>query len=99
MTHRKAHARSADRSKQLTLRGLGGPLEREIRDLARRERISLNKAALRLLEKAVGVGERTDADRIGRSLDRFIGTWTDDQADELLDSIRSCGQVDRDLWD
>ena len=84
--------------KQLTLRGLDRRLERKIRDLARQERISLNKAALRLLEKGAGLDAPEPADRIGRSLDHLIGTWTLEEADALLESIQSCEQIDEELW-
>ena len=83
---------------QLTLRGLQPWVERQLRDLARREGLSLNQAALRLLEKATGAVARQD-DRIGNSLDRFIGTWSTEEADALLDSIQSCEQIDPELWD
>jgi len=85
------------RSTQLTLRGLDPELQRRLKDLARRERTSLNRAALRLLELGAGIGKR-DTDQIGNSLDHLIGTWTRHQADEFLDSIRSCEQIDEDLW-
>ncbi len=85
------------RSTQLTLRGLGPELQRQLRDLARRERTSLNRAALRLLELGAGIGKRND-DRIGSSLDHLIGTWTRREADTFLGSIRSCEQIDEDLW-
>jgi len=87
------------RPSQITLRGLDPRVVREIRELSRRERISLNKAALRLLEKGAGVGAARDVDRIGRSFDRFIGTWTEREAEELLESIRACEQIDAELWD
>ena len=83
---------------QLTLRGLHPKVERELRELARREGLSLNQAALRLLEKATGVVATQD-DRIGNSLDRFIGTWTNDEAEAFLGSIQSCEQIDPELWD
>jgi hypothetical protein len=82
----------------LTIRGLAPRLERQIRALARRERISLNKAALRLLEKGAGLGTRQD-DRIGSSLDHLIGTWKPEEAEEFLESVRSCDQVDPELWE
>ena len=61
---------------QLTVRGLDKRLLHAIRDLAKRERISLNKAALRLLERGAGVAPPTADNRIGRSLDHHFGTWT-----------------------
>ena len=85
-------------SQHLTIRGLAPQLERQIRALARRERISLNKAALRLLEKGAGLGTRQD-DRIGSSLDHLIGTWKPEEAEEFLESVRSCDQVDPELWE
>lgn len=83
---------------QVTLRGLDPRLHRELRALARREGISLNRAALRLLEKGAGLGGRAVADCIGTSLDRWIGTWTQAEADALIDSIHSCEQLDAELW-
>ena len=86
-------------STQLTLRGLDPHLQREIRELARRQRISLNKAALRLLERGAGIGPREQADRIGSSLDHLIGTWSHQEADRFLESIKSCEQIDAELWE
>jgi len=83
---------------QLTLGGLDPRLQREIHELARREKISLNKAALRLLERGAGLGSSETSDRIGHSLDRFMGTWTHDEAEKLLESIQSCEQIDAELW-
>ena len=82
---------------QLTLRNLDPRVEREIRRVARRERISLNKAAARLLEKGVGIAKRSE-DCIGASLDRFIGTWNEKEAAEFLESIAGCEQVDAEFW-
>ncbi len=84
---------------QLTLRNLDPRLEREIRALAKRERISLNKAAARLLERGAGIAPAKDADRIGNSLDHLIGTWSRRDADALLESIAACEQIDADLWE
>jgi hypothetical protein len=85
--------------KQLTLRGLDAQLSRAIRELAKRERISLNRAALRLLEKGAGIHEEAPENRIGHTLDHLIGTWTDDEAAEVLESIESCAQIDAELWE
>lgn len=98
----------------MTLRGLPPRVEREIRDLARRERISLNKAAARLLERAAGLpgaarGPQEDRledrledrpeDRLGGALDHLIGTWSEREAESFLKSIASCEQIDPELWE
>ena len=83
---------------QLTVRGLDKRLLQAIRELARRERISMNKAALRLLERGAGLGTARADDRIGGSLDHLIGTWSSGEAKAFQESIRSCEQIDEDLW-
>ena len=87
------------RANQLTLRGLDRRLQREIRELAGREGISLNKAAVRLLEKGAGLGSSRSQDRIGSSLDHLIGTWTSKEAEAFLESIAACEQIDAELWE
>ena len=37
-------------------------------------------------------------DTIGSSLDRFIGTWTAEEEEELLRSVEVFEQVDESLW-
>ena len=44
--------------KQLTIRGFDPELEAALRKLAREERISLSRAAIRLLRSAAGVAPR-----------------------------------------
>jgi hypothetical protein len=84
---------------QLSLRGFDEELERQIRQLARKEKISLNKAALRLMRRGAGILESSDADAtIGDSLDSFIGRWSARDERRLLDSIAACEAVDPDLW-
>jgi len=84
---------------QITLRGLDPRLRRELQAIARRHGISLNKAALQLLAKGADLDQGKDANRIGDSLDAWIGTWTRKQADDLLESIQGCEQIDQELWD
>ncbi len=84
---------------QLTVRGVDARTLQAIRDLAKREQISINKAALRLLEKGAGVAPRPRAEQINDSLDHLIGTWTEREAKAFLTSIRACEQIDADLWE
>jgi hypothetical protein len=84
---------------QLTLRGIDRRVLQRIRELARQEGISLNKAAVRLLERGAGLGQSTARDRIGTSLDHLIGTWTAAEAKAFQDSIQSCEQIDEELWE
>lgn len=83
---------------QLTIR-YDDALAREIEVLARREGISRNQAAVRLLRKGARLEEPDQArDAIGDSLDWFIGSWTPEQATELERAIADFEMVDEDLW-
>jgi hypothetical protein len=84
---------------QLTVRGFDTELERELRKLARRRGISLNRAALELMRRGSGLAEGPpEADCVGSSLDDLIGTMSDEEADRILEVIESCNQIDEELW-
>ncbi len=86
--------------KQLTLRGFDPELERKIREISRREGISLNRAVLRLLRKGAGLGNDSEAgDVVGDALDRFIGTWSDAETREVMDAVKDFEVVDESLWE
>lgn len=84
--------------KQLTIRGFNPQLEQSIRRLARREGISLNKAALRLLQRGAEMAEAAEGERLGAKLAKYAGTMSDDEARDLLDSIADTERIDADAW-
>ena len=84
---------------QLTIRGLDSELERSIRKLAARERISLSQAALRLLRRgAESYEDPHGGDVVGGSLDHLIGTWSADDAVEFDDALRDLSHIDKAIW-
>ena len=85
--------------KQLTIRGFGEELADCIRRLADQDRISLNQAVLRLLRVGAGLGQPgRDAKTTGGSLEHLIGTWTDEEADEMLNALQDWERIDRAMW-
>ena len=85
--------------KQLTIRGLGPELEQRIRSLARREGISLNQAVLRLLKRGAGITSPRESDTVvGSSLDHLIGTWSQAEEGQFLDSIKDVEVVEDSMW-
>lgn len=85
--------------RQLSLRGFDDELERRIRETARRDGISLNRAALLLLRKGADLGPPGGtASAVGDSLDDLIGSWSKQEASELLKSIEPLEQIDRGFW-
>ena len=84
---------------QLTLRGFEDELSDGIRRLAKREGISMNQAALRLLRKGAGISEDTGSENtVGSSLDHLIGSWTQKEADEMDAALEEFENVDESLW-
>ncbi len=80
---------------QLSLRGFDKQLERRLRAFARREGVSLNKAALMLLKKGAGLDEPGQpSTAIGGALDQFNGRWSEAEERRLIESIASCEAVD-----
>lgn len=91
--------RQRSRPTQLTLRGLATELERRLRALAAEEDLSLNQAAIRLMQRGAGLSERRRrADTIGPALDDVIGTWSAAQAKEVLEAARDFERIDEELW-
>jgi hypothetical protein len=93
MTRRAKHG-----LRQLTLRGLPADLQERLQRLAERENLSLNQAVIRLARSGAGLDATANADVIGDSLDRFIGTWSAkdvrqmERAVELLDEMDSAAR-------
>ena len=83
----------------LTVRGFDPALAATIRRLARKESISLNQAALRLLRRGAGLEDDQDSvDTVGSSLDHFIGSWTREQADEMDRALQDFEGIDQSMW-
>ncbi len=84
---------------QLTVRGFDDELAERIRRLAKRDGTSLNQAALKLLRKGAGLADPAQkADTVGSSLDRLIGSWSDDEAAELDAALEEFETIDESTW-
>ncbi len=84
---------------QLTVRGFDDELSARLRRLARREGISLNQAALRLLRKGAGLtDDGRGSDTVGSSLDDFFGSWTAEEADAVEAAIAEFKVIDEEMW-
>jgi hypothetical protein len=84
--------------KQLTIRGFDKPLERRLRDEARSDGLSLNRAALKLMRRGAGLDRAAPAEGVGASLDHLIGTWSAEDARAMRHAVRVFERVDEDLW-
>lgn len=80
----------------ITVRNLPPAVAKAVRERARRERLSLNKAIVRLLEEATGAAARKRV--VHHDLDRFFGTWSKAEADAFDAAVREQRQIDPEMW-
>ena len=81
----------------ITVRNLPPEVAKAVREKARKEKLSLNKAVVRLLEEATGV-EKGKKKVVHHDLDRFFGTWTKEEADAFDEAMREHRQIDPEMW-
>ena len=82
---------------QITLRGIDPELEKKIRNIAREQGKSLNYTILEIVYKHYGFkkeNQKAPAD----SLRKLAGGWSEKDASDFLDSIKSCEQIDDEMW-
>lgn len=81
----------------ITVRNLPPEVAKAVKEKARKEKLSLNKAVVRLLEEATGVEKRKQK-VVYHDLDRFFGTWTKEEADAFDEAMREHRQIDPEMW-
>jgi len=82
---------------QMTLRHIPAPVEERLRLHARQAGQSLNKSAVQLLARALGLEPPSRARR-KRDLSRFAGTMTEAQAREFEENTRAFETIDSEMW-
>lgn len=87
--------------KAITLRNVPPPVARAIEEKAKRERLSLNRAVVGLLEEATGQPKskaRATKKTLQYDLDKFSGSWTKEEADEFDASLKEQRKVNPKDW-
>ncbi len=85
---------------QITVRGFDDELNSSLRRLAKREGISLNQAALKLLRKGAGLSDSAaKVNTVDTSLDHLIGTWTQAEVDEMDAALEDFETIDEAAWE
>jgi hypothetical protein len=84
---------------QLTVRGIDKDLQRCLREFARRQGVSLNRVAVTLMRRGAGLDQSLAAgSMVGGSLDRFVGSWSDQDEREVLHEISVFEEIEPKLW-
>ena len=82
---------------QITLRDLDPDIEKMIRQEARKSKKSLNRVIQEMLLLKIDTVKKKRTPR-GQSLKNLAGGWSDQEAAEFFESIKSCEQIDEDMW-
>jgi hypothetical protein len=84
---------------ELTVHGVDPDLERQIEEVAEREGVPVERAALDLLRRAAKQeSPAAPKGKIGHALDEFFGDWSDEEAREFIESVEVFEQIDESLW-
>ncbi|RJQ53242.1 MAG: hypothetical protein C4521_08230 [Actinobacteria bacterium] len=85
--------------KQLTIRDLPPEVERAVREESKKENVSLNRAVIRLLKKAIGVREAKPREKfVYHDLDELAGAWSVAEAEEFDRYLGEQRRIDEELW-
>ena len=82
---------------QITIRGIDPAIELEIRRIAKKNGKSLNRVILDMVYQSAGL-KKQDRKQAAHSLKKLAGGWSEKDASEFEESIKSCGQVDEEMW-
>lgn len=82
---------------QITLRGLDPEMEREIRRMARENGKSLNRVILDMIYQYTGFRKK-EKRAAAESLRKLAGGWSEKDAMEFQEAIKSCERIDEGMW-
>jgi hypothetical protein len=85
--------------KQITLRSIPDNVKKTVKQEAERKGVSLNKAIISLLERAVGGGAPEKKKKaLYHDLDHLAGLWSREEAAVFDKSLKNQRKVDSELW-
>jgi hypothetical protein len=82
---------------QITIRGMDPELEQKIRTKASQSGKSLNNVIIEMISAQTGIkGKKKNPH--AESLLKLAGGWSKKDADDFNKSIKSCEQIDEEMW-
>lgn len=85
--------------KQITIRGIPDAVKKTVQKEAEKKGMSLNKAIVSLLERAVGAKAPEKKKRVlYHDLDHLAGLWSREEAASFDKSLKAQRKVDAELW-
>jgi hypothetical protein len=83
--------------KSITIHGLDDNLDKQIREIAQKQRMSLNKTIKKLLEKSLGINQKENVDHREDFME-FFGVWTEEDLKEFNRNAGDFGKIDPGDW-
>jgi hypothetical protein len=80
----------------ITVRNLPPAVVKAVKEKARREKLSLNKAIVALLEEATG--SKAPKKVLHHDLDHLAGLWSEQEYREMTEAVREQRQIDPEMW-
>jgi plasmid stability protein len=85
--------------KQITIRSIPDDVKKTVQKEAAEKGVSLNKAIISLLERAVGTKASEKKKRVlYNDLDHLAGLWSREEAAEFDKNLTAQRKVDTELW-
>jgi len=84
--------------KAITLRNLPPEVAKVVRERAKRDKTSVNKAVIGLLEESMGKKPRNKEQVRYHDLDHLAGTWTKEEAEQFEKLLAEQRAIDPELW-
>jgi hypothetical protein len=81
----------------ITVRNLPPAVAKAVKAKAKKERLSLNKAIVRLLEEATGT-DPTREKEIHHDLDHLAGKWSEAEYRQFMEALGERRQIDPEMW-
>ena len=81
-----------------TLRQIPSPVERRLRKLAHEAHKSLNKTAVELLTKAVGIEQEEKKSKKNRDVKSALRQWTVAEYQEFQSNTKLFDLIDEEMW-
>jgi len=85
-----------DDMKAITLRNLPPDVAKAVKQKARREGLSLNRAIIRLLEETTG--GNAGRKEIHHDLDHLAGRWSEQEYQGFMEALSDQRRIDPEMW-
>ncbi len=86
------------KSKAITIRGIDEELSSKLKEIARKEKKSVNQLVLDAIMQKVGITKDKKYTRRYDDLDHLFGKWTEEEFSEIQEAINSQRKIDVELW-